>query len=281
MAMQDDYLEQFHRDGFTVIRGVFDPAEVADLAAAFDAIHLQGKWLRTSYRHQNTLFRISDDARLGKTLRLVQWPSYFDTVLDRCRRDPRLFDLVAPIIGCDIKQIINQMHWKPPGAAQSTFGYHQDIWFRRPRSAYRNTERSYVQMGIAIDPHRANNGAMTFCPGSHKLGELSLSDDRRVMERPMEASDLRQLGIAHEDIVTLNLEPGDVAMWTLFTVHGSGPNIGDTDRRLYINGYVNAADCDRGEWTFRDGESCQLGKPVLVHYEDLHRRPEPHYIDER
>ncbi|MCG8542746.1 MAG: phytanoyl-CoA dioxygenase family protein, partial [Alphaproteobacteria bacterium] len=210
----------------------------------------------------------------------VQWPAYFDTVLDRCRLDFRLFDIVAPIIGRDIKQIINQMQWKPPGAAQSTFGYHQDIWFRRPRAAYRNPTRSYVQMGIAVDPHRAENGAMTFCPGSHKLGELSLTDDRRVMDRPMDATDLQQLGLEDAPVVTLELDPGDVAIWTLFTVHGSGPNTGDTDRRLYINGYVAADDCDRGEWTFRNGVPCQLGTPTLVHYEDLYRRPEPHFIDE-
>ncbi|MCG8547490.1 MAG: phytanoyl-CoA dioxygenase family protein, partial [Alphaproteobacteria bacterium] len=106
---QDDYIEQFNRDGFAVIRNVFDPGEVARLARAFDAIQAQGLRLGASYRHKNTLFRVSDDPCLGKTVRLVQWPAYFDTVLDRCRLDFRLFDIVAPIIGRDIKQIINQM----------------------------------------------------------------------------------------------------------------------------------------------------------------------------
>ena len=77
------------------------------------------------------------------------------------------------------------------------------------------------------------------------------------------------------------LEPGDVALWNLFTVHGSGPNSSDLDRRFYLNGYVRAEDCDRGEWAFRDGEPCSLGEPVLVHYEELHSRPEPHFLADR
>ena len=40
-------------------------------------------------------------------------------------------------------------------------------------------------------------------------------------------------------------------------------------------------DADGGDaWDYGSGEPCPLGEPVLVHYEDLYRRPEPHYIDE-
>jgi hypothetical protein len=63
-------------------------------------------------------------------------------------------------------------------------------------------------------------------------------------------------------------------------VHGSGPNDSALDRRLYINGYVKAENCDRGEWTFRHGKPVPLGAPVLVHFEDLYAKPEPHYVDD-
>jgi ectoine hydroxylase-related dioxygenase (phytanoyl-CoA dioxygenase family) len=173
------------------------------------------------------------------------------------------------------------MHWKPPGAAQNSFGFHQDIWFRKPRAAYRNPAASYIQTAIAIDPHRLDNGAMVFCPGSHLRGELSLDGDGRVMERDMTADDLARIGIAPEDTVPLALSPGDVALWSLYMVHGSGSNMSAIDRRVYLNGYVAAADCDRGEWAFRDGKPRPLGEPVLVHYEELYTRPGPYYVDER
>ena len=40
-----------------------------------------------------------------------------------------------------------------------------------------------------------------------------------------------------------------------------------------------AGNCDRGEWAFDNGQACELGEPVLVQYEDLYKRPEPHYVD--
>ena len=278
--MQRDYLTRFHRDGFAVIRGVFGRQDLSALSDAFDRVKSEGMRLKGSFRHQNVFFQLSRDESLGRTLRMVQWPSYFDDVLNRFRLDKRLFEIVQPLIGDDLKQIINQMHWKQPGAAQSSFGFHQDIWFRRPRLAYRNPASAYIQSAIAIDPHTEENGAMVFCPGSHERGELSIDADGRVMDRSMSEDDLRKIGLSPADAVTLELEPGDVAIWSLFTVHGSGPNTSTQDRRVYLNGYVTAEDCDRGEWAFRDGEPCTLGEPVLVHYEDLYSRPEPHFPDE-
>jgi ectoine hydroxylase-related dioxygenase (phytanoyl-CoA dioxygenase family) len=278
--MNQEYLERYRRDGVAVIRNVFGDDDVSALKTAFEAVQAEGMRLRASYRHQNVLFRLSQDANLGKTLRLVQWPSYFNDVLNRCRLDRRMLDIVEPLIGDDVKQVINQMHWKPPGAAQSSFGYHQDIWFRRPRHAYRNPASAFVQSGIAIDPQSAANGAMTFCPGSHLLGELSIDDHGRVMDRDMKTADLAQFGLSEEATITLDMNPGDVAIWSLYTVHGSGINRSTGDRRFYLNGYVSAADCDRGEWTFREGKPSTLGDPALVHYDDLYRHPDPHYIDE-
>ena len=277
---RDDYLTAYRRDGFAIVRGVFAAAEVAEIAAAFDAVRTAGLRLARSFRDRNLMFRLSEDAKLGKTLRMVQWPAYANDVLDRYRLDPRVLGIVAPLVGRDVKQIINQMHWKPPGAAQNSYGFHQDIWFRRPRAAYRNPATAYVQTAIAVDPNRTDNGAMVFCRGSHSRGEVSLDGDGRILERAMTADDLQRIGIAEADTVPLALEPGDVALWNLYTVHGSGPNSSGIDRRVYLNGYVRATDCDRGEWAFRDGKPCALGEPVLVHYDALYKRPYPHYVED-
>ncbi len=278
--MERDYLRQYRDLGYAVVRGMFTADEVAELAAAFDRIYAEGMTHHASYRDRNTFFRIAQDPNLGRILRMVQWPSYFDAVLDRFRLDRRILSVLAPLIGRDLKQIINQMHWKPPGASRVEFGYHQDIRFRRPRAAYRDPAASYIQTGIAVDRHASDNGAMTLYPGSHQLGELAQSIDGPVMDRSMTDDDLVATGLDPAKIVELELEPGDFAFWHVYMIHGSGPNTSDRDRRLYINGYVRAENCDRGEWAFRDGEPCALGEPVLVHYDDLLVRPGPFYLDE-
>ena len=277
--MDCTYLEHYRDQGYAVVKAVFAPAEVRELSDAFDRVYALGLGHRASFRHQNVLFRLADDRRLGRIVRLVQWPAYFDPVLARCRTDRRLLQILAPLLGDNLKQIINQMHWKPPGAEAVEFGYHQDIRFRRPRAAYRDPATSYVQTGIAIDPHRRDTGAMTVLPGSHKLGELSFSAGGPVMDRALSDDDLRALGLDPATKVDLVLEPGDLALWHLNLIHGSGRNRAAADRRFYLNGYVIAQNCDRGEWAFRGGEPCALGEPQLVHYEDLHSRPEPHYLE--
>jgi len=275
---QTDTIEDFRRDGFAVVRNVFAPDELAAMAAAFDRVRETGLRRGRSYRDRNVLFRLSPDEAIGTTLRMVQWPAYFEPVLDRYRTDSRLYDIVRPLLGKDLKQIINQMHWKPPGAARNSFGFHQDIWFRKPRCAYRNPADAYIQTAIAIDPHTEANGAMIFCRGSHRRGELTIGGNGRIMDRDMSAEDLARAGIAEADSVVLALEPGDVAFWNLYALHGSGPNTSDIDRRVYLNGYVTAADCDRGEWAFRDGAPCPLGEPVLIHFDELYKRPYPHFV---
>jgi len=148
------YLEQYREQGFAIVRGVFAADDLAVLRDAFDEVYAEGLCHSRSYRHQNVFFSVMEDAHLGKIVRMVQWPSYFNDVLNRCRLDKRMLAIVAPLIGRDLKQIINQMHWKPPGAATVSFGYHQDIRFRKPRHAYREPAASYVQTGIAIDAHK-------------------------------------------------------------------------------------------------------------------------------
>jgi hypothetical protein len=261
--------------------GVFTAGDVADLGRAFDRIYAEASAHGRSFRHGNLFYRIGQDANLGPVVRLAQWPSSRDQVLNRFRLERRMFDIVAPLIGDNIKQIINQLHWKPPGATAVEFAYHQDCRFRRPAEAFRDLARSYVQTGIAIDAHRPENGCMRVVPGSHRLGELDMAEDRAVMDGSMVDGSLIRVGLDPARLVDLLLEPGDVALWNPYLVHGSGPNRTALDRRLYINGYVAAKNSDRGEWAYREGRPVPFGaEPALVHYDDLYARPEPHYVDD-
>jgi ectoine hydroxylase-related dioxygenase (phytanoyl-CoA dioxygenase family) len=276
---EGDYLRQFHAEGYAVVRGVFAADEVAEMAAAFDRIQARALAGGRSWRDRNTLFLLDRDATLGPVLRFAQWPAWIDPVLERVRRDLRLLAILEPLIGRDLKQIINQLHWKPPGA-RAEFGFHQDSRSRRPAAAYRNLASSYVQTGIAVDPQSAENGAVVVCPGSHHRGELPFDPARPSMHEALDTADLARLGIDPASAVTLRLDPGDVALWHVHTLHGSGPNRSNIDRRFYINGYVTAANCDRGEWAFRDGVPCPLqGEQSLVHYEELYTKPGPMFVD--
>lgn len=277
----DALRDHYQRLGYAVVRGLFTPGEVAQIAAAFDRIRARGLERGRSWRHGNLMYRMGEDPNLGRILRMVQWPSWEDAALDAARLDPRFVTVLGPLIGRDLKQIINQMHWKPPGAVRADFAYHQDSRFRRPASAFRNLATAYVQTGLAIDAHTRQSGAMRILPGSHLRGDLGLGGDGPILQQSLQDDALRAARLDPASVVDLELAPGDLALWSPYLVHGSGPNVSGADRRLYINGYVTAADCDRGEWAFRNGQPVPLGpEPALVHFEGLREKPGPHFLED-
>jgi hypothetical protein len=273
-----DFVSQYRTQGYAVVRGFFSRNEIGLLGEAADQLYCEGQRHGRCFRHDNLFYNVAE-SDAGETLvRMVQWPSYHQEALNRVRLDTRFARLLEPLIGPDIKQIINQVHWKAPGGL-GDFAWHQDSRFRTPASAYRRLGQSYVQTGLAVDPHTPDSGCMRFIPGSHKRGALDLDRSTTVLGSAMSDDALLAVGLSPDDSVDLILEPGDLALWSPFLVHGSGANGARHRRRLYINGYVRAADCDRGEWAFRDGEPVPLGpEPALVHYEELHRRRGPHYV---
>ncbi len=149
---QDRYISDFQRDGYAIVRGLFSSAEIADIAAAADQVHREGLAHGRSFRHGNLLYNVAQDEAGEPLVRMVQWPSYHQPVLDAVRLDPRIARLLEPLIGRNLKQIINQVHWKARGSG-GDFAWHQDSRSRRPAWAYRNLADSYVQTGLAIDPH--------------------------------------------------------------------------------------------------------------------------------
>lgn len=268
----------WNRDGYAIVRGFFSRHEVAAIGADVDRVHAEGVAHGRSFRHGNLFYKIAESERGAPVVQMVQWPAYHRPVLDAVRLDPRFAALLAPLIGRDLKQIINQLHWKAPGAA-GDFAWHQDSRFRQPADCYRNLGTSYVQTGLAIDPHTVESGCMSFVPGSHLRGDLDLDTATEVLGNAMQDEVLERVGLLASDAIRVELEPGDLALWNPYLVHGSGSNVSNHQRRLYINGYVRAADCDRGEWAFRDGLAVPLGlEPALVHYEQLRERGEPHYV---
>ena len=278
-ADESDHIATYSRDGYAVIRGLFSQKEVAAIGAAADQLYTEGVAHGRSFRHGNLLYNVAQGEAGEPLVRMVQWPSYHQPILNALRLDTRIAGLLEPLLGPNLKQIINQVHWKAPGSL-GDFAWHQDSRSRRPASAYRNLASSYVQTGLAIDPHKPISGGMRFIRGSHLHGDLGMDCSRKALGTAPTDEALEEVGLSTEDAVDLVMEPGDFALWSPYLVHCSGNNRSNHKRRFYINGYVRAADCDRGERAFLGGRPVPLGPvPALVHYEELRERPEPHYPD--
>ena len=275
-----DVVEQVYSEGYAIIRGFLPPEEMARMGREVDRIYAEGLKHPKSYRDKNLLFEILDDPQARRRVVLqVHWMAWINPYLERMRRDPRYFAVLEPFLGPDIKQIAHQLHWKPPGAKYTFYRYHQDARFRNA-NATRNLLYGTVNTGLAIDPQTAANGALKVIPKSHLRGYLGLSEDGTIMTGSMPDDDLRRAGLDPDTVVTCEMAPGDLLLWTLYTVHGSAPNVSSSDRRFMINSYVRASDSDRGEWAFRGGVSTPLGpEPEICKYEQLREKPGPFYIE--
>ncbi|MEM6315386.1 MAG: phytanoyl-CoA dioxygenase family protein [Planctomycetota bacterium] len=281
--MTADHIEQYREEGYTIVKNVFGEHDIAQMATAIERWKFFGNLLGRTWRKQNTIIWVEDAHRETApteqghapqvTVRGMQWPSYHDPVLDHYRVDPRMLMILEPLIGNDIKQIINQVHWKKPGS-KVTWPLHRDVRSRQPVEDFRDLSNAWVQTGIAIDPHRAENGAMKVVPGSHK----DFTADPRN-------KDLYNVPHYNDDprIKDVVLDPGDVALWSAYTVHGGGFNTTEfMDRRLYINGFITADKCDRGEWAFRAGRTVHLhGKPALIQFNEVDTVADAFYAQDR
>ena len=275
-----EVVEQLRTEGYAIVRGFFAHDDMAQMAAEAARIYQEGLRHHATYRDKNLLFEVLDDPKARRRVVLqAHWTAWISPYLERMRRDERYFRLLEPFLGRDIKQITHQIHWKPPGAKYTFYRYHQDARFRNA-AAVRNMLFGTVTTGLAIDRQTAANGALRVIPRSHLNGYLGLSEDGTIMTGETPDEDLRRAGLDPQSAVTCEMDPGDLLLWTLYTVHGSAPNVSAHDRCFMINSYVRAADSERGEWAFRDGVSTPLGpEPEICKYEQLRERPGPFYIE--
>jgi ectoine hydroxylase-related dioxygenase (phytanoyl-CoA dioxygenase family) len=274
-------VEQLESEGYAIIRGFLSAAEIGEISAEVDRLYAEGLKHHATYRDRNLLFEVLNDPRARRRVVLqAHWTAWISPLMERMRRSEHYFRVLEPFLGADIKQITHQLHWKPPGAKYTSYRFHQDARFREGSIKSFDLLHSTVTTGLAIDRQTVENGALRIFPRSQRLGYLGLSDDGPIMVGQTQDEDLRRAGLDPASMVTCEMEPGDLLLWTLFTVHGSAPNVSSYDRRFMINSYVRAADSDRGEWAFRGGLSMPLGaEPEVCKYEQLRERPGPFYLE--
>jgi len=95
----------------------------------------------------------------------------------------------------------------------------------------------------------ADNGSIGFIHGSHRLGNLNLTD-REGLRDYTDPPELPGCEGPHP----YYLMPGDMLVWSALTVHGSRPNTSTRMRMLLMNGFARSSACDAWPHYLRDGE---------------------------
>lgn len=278
-----DFVDHYWEHGYAVVRGLFNKAEMAEVQAEAKRIYAEGLKHHATWRYRNLMFEVLPESYAGKRYILqAHWFSWISPFFEQLRRSPQYQRVTEPLLGRNVRQIAQQLHWKPPGAGVTGYRFHQDLRFRERQEDFKDLMTTNINFGLAIDPATKENGCLRVIPDSHKRGYLGLADDGPIMKFSEQEAELRQAGLDPATIVDLELEPGDLAIWGLLTVHGSQPNLSQNDRCFAISSYTRAENSDRGEWAFKDGVSTPLGpEPQVCKYTALHEKPGPFYIEDK
>lgn len=204
--MQND---DFQRDGFRIARGLFSPEECralnSEIARLLDQYQTHG----------------------GVFVGLAAISSRFASL----RSDPRLLDLLVPVLGPDVEFLSDKVVFKN---AVVDFGspWHQD-WPYWKGLAHK------VSVWVALDPATRENGCLKLLPGSH-LTEV----DHNAPVDEGEAFIFRLAEVDESRAVVFEAEPGDAVLFHDLTLHASFPNISCLDRRAFITTYRSASEPD-------------------------------------
>jgi hypothetical protein len=231
----------YERDGYLVLRGLFPADEIAAVAAETDAL------LAREELKANTNLRVRWQYHYETGAPIFE---LFDPVTDiapRCdgwMRDRRLTSVLEELHGERVHPIKDKLIYKAPGSG----GYplHQDY------IAWPTFPESFTTVVVAIDGADAANGCIQLYPGAHARGCLS--------ERDGNFHILPDATVAGFTPLSLELQPGDAAIFGAFMPHRSDTNRSSTWRRHLLFSYNRDS----------DGGDCRR-----THYQDFH-----HYLRE-
>jgi phytanoyl-CoA hydroxylase len=229
-----EHLRQFAAAGFVVVRQLASARRVDDLRKVALA-HLAGGVAPTEYEADLHYpgAPASRDAPGGATVRRLLQAYTRDPVFRDCAAAPEIAEPLRRLLGPRI--MLSQAHHncvmtKQPRFSSAT-GWHQDIryWsFERPE---------LVSVWLALGREFADNGCLSFLPGSHDL--------EFAAEQLNDALFLRDGSAQNQALIATRLtpvlEPGDAVFFHCRTMHAAGSNRTDEIKLSLVFTY-HAAD---------------------------------------
>ncbi|MGI4787858.1 MAG: phytanoyl-CoA dioxygenase family protein [Janthinobacterium lividum] len=223
-------LEQFQRDGFIVMRGLFSPEEVTAIRETFMEEAGNGPVEGLSeFKSGGQQYDASDP--LAFYPRMMHPHNHLDKSVGQVAAgymlDPRLYGILHDLFDEEPLAAQSMFYFKPAGARGQAL--HQDNFFLRVKPS------TCIAAWLAVDDADAENGGMMVVPGSNDMEIVcpESADSAASFTRDFVAV---PAGL-HE--VPVTMQAGDVLFFNGSVIHGSYPNSSkDRFRRSLITHYV-------------------------------------------
>jgi ectoine hydroxylase-related dioxygenase (phytanoyl-CoA dioxygenase family) len=139
---------------------------------------------------------------------------------------PRAAELAARLLGVRKEEVYTsgRIFFKPAGHGCET-PWHQDEAYGNPTVELRS-----LNLWLALDPATEESGCLRFIPGSHQ-GEVR---EHRRLEGDPTGLALTTDDLDRGQAVSCPLPPGGASLHHCRTLHSSGPNLSDGQRRALV-----------------------------------------------
>jgi phytanoyl-CoA hydroxylase len=199
-----------------------------------------------------------EDAHTPKNprVRRIKDPHNVDKVYATLLKAPEITDIVAQLIGQDLRMEHTKLNIKPARGGEPV-EWHQDWAF------YPHTNDDILEVGVMIEDCTMENGPLLVIPGSHR-GPVF---DHHHQGYFAGAIDPAAPGLDIHKAVAITGKAGSISLHHVRTVHGSKDNLSERDRPLLLYGYCAADAWPLRADAFKDLDSFNArmlrGKPTL------------------
>ena len=212
----------FERDGYVLVRGLFDAEEAKLLQQAME----------TDPEVRANLYDRFDSA--GKATKMVTWNHPGDSVYGLAARSHRIVDTMEDLLGGEVYHYHSKLTAKEPFEG-GAWEWHQDYGYWYNNGCLFPLMASVM---VALDKCTKENGCLQVLRRSHQMGRI----DHGLMDGQQVGADPKRLEHALKQMETVyaEMEPGDGLFFHCNTLHRSDQNR-SPNRRWTVLFCYNAA----------------------------------------
>lgn len=220
LTLSQEDIEFYHANGYLHVKGVYSQDEVGRLnaeleEAAADWGILGGGW--------------KSPGNDGKSKVLVMHRlEYYSPAWDQARASKKMVDVAQDLLGPNVEYIGSSTHTKP-GQHGGAFPMHQDSLF------YGHATPDLLICMVHLDDTYEANGPISFIP--RPVAELRHIPHTKETDPENGGPYMDPDEFKLEDAVSVDCKAGDVVIFNIFTIHGSGRNNTDAPRRAVVFRY--------------------------------------------
>jgi len=213
-----DELAEYERDGFVIVRQLFDRAEMRTL---LDFARGDEKLAGAAYARKDAT---------GASTKLALWNKAGDDLYSLFSRSARIVDRVEQVLGGEAYHWHSKMMLKEPRVG-GAWEWHQDYGYWYDNGCLYPDLCSAM---IAVDRASKANGCLQVLRGSQRIGRL---EHGKTGEQTGADLEHVEAALARHELVYVEMEAGDTLFFHANLLHRSDQNRSDEPRWSLISCY--------------------------------------------